>query len=422
MTGRQLIVLSLAALIVGLVALLAQREQGAEHAPQARTRLYPGLEARLNEVTAIAIVPPGGPAIHIEREGQDWKVRERWGYPADLSRIREALIKLARLERLEPKTRVPQRYARLGVQGPDENGGSGTEIRLMDKEGQVLTDLIIGKRAEGGGYVRPKDDAQSWLVAEHIVLATRPQDWLDKTLLQIPLERIGRVDRHPPGGPDFSVVHQAGKGSTDDLTLEPIPEGRRPRPRELRRLASALGELRLTDVHPESQDRADGMPWDLTTYTTRDGLIVEAHTRIVDRKARLRLSVHPDGAADATPEARDRLEKEATRLQKRFDGWTYEIPSYKATSLTLSLEAVTEPEQSETPKAAPPASQGKAMEAQPGPEKAQPPGTKAPAPETPVTGPASTAEGQPSLPSAPQTGEPAIPVAPPPPAPGPAAK
>lgn len=344
MSGRQLIVLSLVALTIGLLALLAQKEQGAQHAPQARTRLYPELESRLKEVTAIAIVPPGGPAIHVERAGREWKVRERDGYPADITRIRETLVRLARLETLEPKTRVPERYARLGVGAPDQTEGGGTEVRLMNKDGRVLADLIVGESADGGGYVRPQGEAQSWLVSEHIVLSPRPQDWLEKALLRTPLERIVQVVRHPPEGPAFTVRREAGEASAEGLVLAPVPPGRRPRPRELRRLASALSELSLTDVHSQSTDTVEDRPWDLSIYTTGEGLVVEAHTRTEDHKSYLRLSARLDASAGAAAEARARVEDEVTRLQRRFRGWTYEIPSYKASSLTLSLEALTEPE------------------------------------------------------------------------------
>ena len=78
--------------------------------------LLPGLMEKINEVEVISIEHTGKTLTFLKDSGGDWTLMEVNGYPADKERIRNALIGLAHLEKIEPKTALPEFYSDLQVE------------------------------------------------------------------------------------------------------------------------------------------------------------------------------------------------------------------------------------------------------------------------------------------------------------------
>lgn len=362
MNRRQLIFLGVAALLMVVLATFLSQRQAAQHAPAQRARLFPGLESALNTVTRVQIHGAGEAPFTIEREGGVWRIKEKANYPADFKRLKETLISLARLEGVEAMTRKPENYPRLGVADLDKAEGNTREIRVW-AEGETetpLVSLLIGNTGpDGHSHVRKPGEAQSWLGSLRLDVPGRAQDWLDKELISLAVNRVQRVDLHPADGKAYSVIRADATG----FRLEPLPEGRRARPAQLQRVASALSRLELSDVMADDQAPAGDARWSEAVFYTHDGLVVQVRSRKHDDKHYLRLATRfepvpetqqaqgssKQSQGDQAKEDSDpgTVRSEAERLQQRFEGRTFVVPGYAATPLGLSLEDLTEADKGE---------------------------------------------------------------------------
>jgi hypothetical protein len=88
-----------------------------------------------------------------------------------MDKVRELVIGLARLQRLEGKTRNPDLYAKLEVDEISSPGSTSKLVQLMSGSDQSMAVLFVGKEKLKQGsssrrqfYVRSPGDAQAWLV------------------------------------------------------------------------------------------------------------------------------------------------------------------------------------------------------------------------------------------------------------------
>jgi hypothetical protein len=357
MNRRQLIFLGAAALIIAVLAVFLSQRQAGQHAPAQRTRLFPELESALNTVTRVQIHGAGAAPFTIRREGETWRVKEKAAYPADFKRLKETLISLARLERVEAMTRRQENYPRLGVADMDKAEGNTREVQVWAHGETPLASVLIGNTGSNGhSYVRKTGEAQSWLGSVSLNVPGRAQDWLDRELVDLEVNRVQRVDLHPGGddGETYSVVRTDATG----FHLEPLPEGRRARPGQLQRIGSALSRLQLSDVMADAQAPSGGAPWSEAVFRTHDGLVIQVRSRKLEDKHYLKLATRfestpppneaPGSGDQATGDrekdrpAPEQVRAEAKRLQQRFEGRTFVVPGYAATPLGLTIEDLTE--------------------------------------------------------------------------------
>ena len=185
--GRSIIVLVvLTAAVVAAAVIMRSSQDSAGEA--AEGPYFPGLLDRSNEVGR-AIIKDGQSTVTIQREGEHWTIAEKAGYPASLDRVRELVLGLARLQRVEGKTTDPERYGKLGLGGIDEPGSPSTLLQLLDGSGGTLAVLIVGneKPAYGGPrrqmYVRSPGEPQAWLVEGQLPELGAASGWMDTSIL-----------------------------------------------------------------------------------------------------------------------------------------------------------------------------------------------------------------------------------------------
>lgn len=339
MNGRTLGVLALLT-VFAVAAAWYVRQPDPEPATQTADNLFlPGLAERLPEVNAVRVRTGGGELLaHVVREGETWRVRNRAGYPADSETLRGTLIALSEARRAEAKTDRTEGWSRLGLQPVEEPDAGGVELTLegLDPAPRV----IIGKSAggdAGGTYLRRADeeDARAWLVSERIELPEDIGDWLDDRLTEIPIQRMLSVEIAARDGEPVRVARREPRSRHFEIANR--PEGRQPLSNSIARsIARIVSDLRLTDVHPA--DRVDLPPrLTETRFETLDGLRIVIET-FADERGRdpqyVRLR------AETADEASERAREQAESLNRRFDGWIYEIPGYKFVNMTHTLESV----------------------------------------------------------------------------------
>ncbi|MEF8833354.1 MAG: DUF4340 domain-containing protein [Halofilum sp. (in: g-proteobacteria)] len=341
MSGRALGLLALVT-VLAVAAAWYLRQPVPEPAAKADERRFlPGLADRLPAVSGLRVRTAGGRLLaHVVREGEAWRVRNRFDYPADRETLRGTLIALSEARREEAKSDRVDGWARLGLRPIEDPQAEGVELTLEGLD--PAPRIIIGKPASGdaeGTYLRlaSDEDGRAWLVSERIERPAAIGDWLDDRLTGIPVQRMRSVEIVARDGEPVRIAREEPRSRRFEIANR--PEGRRPLSNSIARsIARIVADLRLTDVHPA--DRVD-LPARLAEarFATLDGLriVVEAFAAERGRKPRyIRIRAPVDG------EAKEAVREEAEALNQRFDGWVYEIPEYKFVNMTHALEGVLE--------------------------------------------------------------------------------
>jgi hypothetical protein len=348
--------------------------------------LIPGLKDRINDITAVVLTGSGDTeSVNITRDGDGWQVRDKDGFAADVGKLREVLLALADARKLEAKTANPERFAQLGVAGPDAGNGV-----LLEISGNNLRHaVIVGNAAQSKNrYVRIADDNQSWLIDRNPDLPANASGWLAPDLLDIETARIRSVSiRHEDGE---TILLDKTSAEDTSYTVADIPAGRELSYATVANgIAGVLADLKLDDVRRDDDDEhanlklGDGRrvnAGELTVtsvFTTFDGLEISVRRYQDGDDAWFALSANfvPPAAAvtadaDSTPdeavaddvaidgeapgaiqestpettlesaressdaeEPGDSAEEEAATINTRHAGWQYKVADYKANLL-----------------------------------------------------------------------------------------
>jgi hypothetical protein len=300
--------------------------------------ILPELRAQLSAVQRIRVrVGDGGYVLARAGDGDGWVAASAHGYPVKPERVNRLLVGLANLERIEPKTADPARFARLSV-GDPERDPTARLVRLTDAEGAVLAELIVGRqrhgltgRADAGTYVRRPDGTRAWLAAGLADLSDGIYPWLQTLVIDVDPGAIRRIEiTHAEGGRLVAVRPQRGAPA---LAIADVPAGRGLSVEQVRRLGSLLAQVKFDAVEPAGGFRPDRRLAQ-SVVRTFDGLAVTLDVMRRDGRYWLQLRAAPDAKAPdrAAAEAR------AAALNARVAGWSYQVADYVAERLTRRLD------------------------------------------------------------------------------------
>ncbi|MEE2704656.1 MAG: DUF4340 domain-containing protein [Pseudomonadota bacterium] len=194
--------------------------------------VFPDLINNLDSLSSI-ILRDKESTFTLYLKNDTWVIKERNDFPVDTKKLGEFLVKLSRAQKVEPKTSMEDRYSRLDLDSVSSNKESRIkQVILYDKEGDELANLSIGKRKftlgsnEGGTYVLFSDDPQAWLVTGEINPGIRVRDWVNRSLINIPKEKIKKVTiTHPDG--EILIVERDDV-SEEYLSIRDIPKNKEP--------------------------------------------------------------------------------------------------------------------------------------------------------------------------------------------------
>jgi hypothetical protein len=367
MNPRRLVIFAIIAVVViALAVFLANRQT--ELRLTGEELLYPELKAQADSVKAIRIYKAGDArVVEILRNGAEWTLTERNGYPIAAAKARNLVRALSNAKILEEKTSDPTKYASLSVEDVESAEAKGVRIELEGPASPV--NLIVGKDGPGANssYVRRVGEQKSWLVSEQLSASPEPRDWLDKDIINVSADRVQSATIEIQGQKPYT----ASKASRADenFAVSPLPKGK-----ELsyagaaNGFATALVSLTLDDVKPKAE-LADAKPAARATYRTFDGLKVEMQGYKLDDKHYLTLTtsydaeladkfkVQTSAPADAEKKEGDAAESaesenkseegdaaapdvsaEAQKVADKTANWVYEIPRYKYEAIFRPLD------------------------------------------------------------------------------------
>jgi hypothetical protein len=198
---RQLILLVVVIALIAVV--LVQRRQQQEFVasePVASVSLEPGRVSRLQ------IQRPGEPLVEFERVGGGWHMRQPFDYQAQEQAVQSLLTVLEDLELQDVVSSNPDN------QGLFEVDSTGTLVQAWDGDKQVM-DLVVGKATPDYAHTYVRREGQDEVYRAVGMLTynfnKKPDDWRDKTILNVNRDDIRRVElRYPKDDVDVVLARQ----------------------------------------------------------------------------------------------------------------------------------------------------------------------------------------------------------------------
>lgn len=367
--------------IMGIVVAVFVNQEPVSQLPNSGERLFPALLSGVNDVNEL-IVETKDQTVTLVREESTWQVKEKAGYRADVEKVKQILIGLAELRILEPKTKNPELYDRLGLQDKEQEGSLSTTVTLKTPNNSEAAMVILGNQRPAKGnprmseiYVRKPGDPQTWLTIGNLPLEKVAGEWLDTEITALTTKRVHRVTVTHPGG----ETHLLSKEKPEDLDfqLDSIPAGSKVASQfNLNNVVGTLVQLPLEDVKKEQEvnfqnhtgvtallETFDGLrlhvqtakqedkiygkfsaeydpnlvrPVDVTlssekgeTVPAQDSAQDEKATKSQEEKPTIEKQVEPSPKEDSVLKKPEEVQKEVEAFNQRVQGWAYELPSFR---------------------------------------------------------------------------------------------
>jgi len=336
------------------------------------TLLFETLPA--NEITKIVIERPDDSVTLVKGEGS-WVVENRFGYPADFSKITDLIRQLK-------QTKVGRKFAgtepvqkRLSLLPPDHKESAetekGTRIVMKDKNEAVVVDILLGttrKKEEKGvpnsQFVMLGGGTEIYLVDQIFSsYGTAAPSWLKKSPVKVAEKDIQKITCSGPDGTLRYTFERPEKGK--DFVLVAPHTKRAVKSSDLNRLAGSLTGLQIEDVADPStppESLSNGISPRLE-FTLFDGITYHVYPGITCSPGipcYLRLQVDYQKPTANAPTVKDEKEskaeesstekseaaliKTAKEMNSRLAPWFFVVPQWQHQAFFTSLNEMLEDE------------------------------------------------------------------------------
>ena len=360
-----LILAAVTAIMVGAV-LSVDRESST--AARSGEIVFPGLLDQVNSVVRVRVTGNEG-KFTLTRDRDTWVVEEKERYAADPDRVHKLLLGAAGMKRVEPKTSNPELYPKLWLEDPSSKDAKSVRFVLENASDAELANWVLGDRRPSKSdasrtelYIRVADDPLAWLVEGSVPGGQKIIDWLDRPVARIDRERLRAVEVIHADGTVIAVNKSLPADA--DFALRDIPADREADSQyRINDIGRFLEDLRFEDVAPSSSLDFAGSLDKQVQATTFDGLRVHLETVMRDGEAWAQLRAEFDeglvekseDAAEASKDeagaapgdtpgslrSADEVRAEAERLNARWKGWAYELPSFKRDYIAKRIDELT---------------------------------------------------------------------------------
>ena len=358
MSNKKLSQLALIAAIMVIAAVAVHHTSNKPAQPsQTPTYLIQGLDP--DKVAAI-VIKADETSVNLHRRGETFVVSEKDDYPAMTDRINQLFTELMNIRTKELITDKPQNHADLEV----TQDKAQSIVRFLDKDANTITGLILGKSTEAGGsYARLIDENRVYLCENIPYIRAGATDYIDQQLVSAKQEDIISVTVTDANGQTYTL--QSEPNSTDITLAGSLPQGKKPGP-QFKSVFSALTSLRFDDVIKQGSEPnnvtfnrtyicrlKDSTEYILKLAKTADKTYAACSAVFKDTE-----EITIDRTKQESDEELKRKEAKllahdaAEKLNAKCKGWTYELPSWKADSLTKPLNDILEDVKPEKPQPA----------------------------------------------------------------------
>ena len=215
MNARVAAILVILLAFLGGGALLYQQQERAQRPENVGTLgrpLFKDLKAA--DIAAIKIVEPNG-ALTLQRKDERWVIAERADFPADLSKVREFVLKAIGLKVGQSEPLGEKDRGRLNLDA------SGTQVSFLGADGKPLGTLTVGRKyfkrevenpdkaiPDGRFVALPGEAGTAYLVGDPLTQATvKTAEWIDRTSFKV--EKVKTLQVRYPGGESWRIERAA---------------------------------------------------------------------------------------------------------------------------------------------------------------------------------------------------------------------
>ncbi|MEI8241987.1 MAG: DUF4340 domain-containing protein [bacterium] len=332
--NQLLILVVIAAVLVALAFLSTRQQRAAPPSAVGKPLLH---KLAIESVARVEIARSGAP-VTIVRGDAGWAVTNLFGYPADVSKLQTALLKLAELKIGEVARGV----------NIDTNA---TLVDLQGASGKPLTTLRLGARPAAdrpgsrppqGRLVAVAGNEQVYRVKDGLEeFDGDPRDWVSSQLLSIPSSDIRTIELASPTGGVLSLSRESGT-----LQLQGIATNEEFEAGKSYGVESAFSYLTFSGVADPKLGEAQAGLATPHTYrvTLKNGDLYTARIGAAapggDRYLRLEAQLAPPGT-NATAQAEQATRK--AELEQKFARWTYLVPATTAENMTRTRAELVKP-------------------------------------------------------------------------------
>jgi hypothetical protein len=303
-------------------------------------------------------VSRGGKDVILVRDGGNWTVASRDGYPARFEEVKGLISGLESLTTDQRMTARRERHGELALAWPDESG-RGARVRVLAGDKPVAEVVLGEERANPRSqFVRRLDEDQCWRVLGSVMVDVEPRSWVDAELLSLPEGEVDAVSVH--GLEIKGVVEGVVEGAAEGVAGA---DGRKTFTATEAVGLVAAGDFAWTDMRKAAAVRS--LPGWLARLEFEDvrkatgGAIDPAISPAFDMvRGTLKVNAVRDGESvwiwfEATPKAGapspeeinarrkypgDPFVPDWAEFAKRHAGWEYKLPGWKLGSLEEALK------------------------------------------------------------------------------------
>jgi hypothetical protein len=270
-------VLVLLLAVLGGGALLVRQQSVSHKPPEGAALGQPLLKGLQGAAIAGIVIRQPKATLTIQKKDERWSIAERDGFPADVDKVRDFVLKALSLKIAQSEPIGDKDKPRLQLDA------SGTAVEFQGADGKPLASLIVGKKyfrtepnqpdkaiGDGRYVLLPSDDKRVILISDPLQQAsTRPADWISKA--GIHAEGVKVMEVRPPEGAGWKIERS---GDNADWKLAGAAGGEKLEVTRANAASYSLSLLEVADVAPK-----DAKPEDtgldkpaVVTATTFDGL------------------------------------------------------------------------------------------------------------------------------------------------------
>lgn len=195
------------------------------------------------------------PSVEINQSGEEWIVPNRYGLPADFSKVTDLVNGLSESKIIRAVTENPDRIKTLDI--------GQSRIVMKDSEGNTLSDISFGKEGNTQGYFALLERSEKAILAsDKPFFQTTPDRWTVTSAWDFSWDAVRAVSdesislEKSDADADFSASDDADQMVDQD---------------ELQNGLSRLTNLRFQDLAPiDSQDVTEAMEYAYTFSITLD--------------------------------------------------------------------------------------------------------------------------------------------------------
>jgi len=341
MPSRSLFILGVIAMVAAFACWFAldARYRTVAQEDQEGDLVFPEFQDQLANLTSIEVARAGGTFALSRREGA-WANMGIGGFPTMPTRVERAILAVAGLKYIAPKTARDDLYHKLEVEDMTATAKS-TRLTFRDATGAAFADILIGKSKEifgrNGAYVRFPGGSRTWLVDGSPDVRYDATGWSDRTVADFGADSLTALTVRKPDG-EIVVLH---RNSLEDrqLTLQNLPDGAIVEHQyQVDYMAELLQELKFTDArHSGKKPREDVPEFEVVVHWNRDLVaVLRVEEPMQDGSAWARIEARVNNELQAS----DLVKQEAARIQSTFGGWSIKLPRNLTDRIKIRLSDI----------------------------------------------------------------------------------